>query len=141
MTEYKLADNDDLSNDYVILRQLVISEKSSLPTRIFHAAKKHDTAPLCGLDDNLLLSELSYADNDIWSFIHCERCMFLRNQWILDSGARVKPYKETEYERRKLKQKKAKKANSGKRVYESSGDSSNSVRTVRGGLPSLGKRK
>ena len=141
MSEYESSNNHNSLIDFVILRQIVTSEKSSLSTRIFHAAIKNDMTPLCGLEDNFSLSELSYVDKDIWSFIHCDRCMFLRNKWISDTGARFKPYKATEYERRRLKQKKAKKANQGKKVYESSENSSNSVRTVRGGLPSLGKRK
>lgn len=129
------------SEDFRIFREIVFDEKSALPSRIFHAGREDDHKLLCGLNENLPITELSYGDKNIWSYVHCERCMFIRNQWIIDSGLKFKPYKETEYERRRRTQSKGKKSKSKRKLSESSEYSSTSVRTVRGGLPSLGKRK
>ena len=142
MEELNYIGKSDALKDFEILRQIISFGKPSTPTYILHASSKFSNKPICRLNKNLEKTNLAYSDTNIWSFVHCQECMQLRDDWIIQNELQAARYIETDYARRKRIQIKLRKSTAGKKKISESFDfSSNSVRTVRGGLPSLGKRK
>ncbi len=104
-----------------------------------HAALKSEGTSLCGKVRGLKANGKSYRHKAIWNKAHCMECLKLREKILTSLGIPFRRYRLTQTGKQKLLElKRVQREKEDKKfIVHASG---NSVRTVSGGLPSLGKR-